>query len=106
MKLLDSLRQALRTKPCSYRTALCYVRGTVPHLRFQKRGVERGHRAIAEAAPATRTRLVGAGNGLRENPAPRHREEAAYGAALLAAVGCGAYPNLAGPGQLIPYAEG
>jgi sugar (pentulose or hexulose) kinase len=59
-----------------------------------------GYEAIARAGGGGKTRLVGAGNGLRENAVlaqcvaeefglplrlPPHREEAAYGAALLAA---------------------
>lgn len=63
--------------------------------------------------------LVGAGNGLRENPVlagiveaefgmplgrPAHREEAAYGSALLAAVGAGVQPTLAAAAALIRYA--
>ncbi len=63
-------------------------------------------------------RLVGAGNGLRENlllariigeefslpmQFPRHREEAAYGAALLAVVGAGLSPDLATAGRVIRY---
>jgi hypothetical protein len=34
---------------------------------------------------------------------PRHREETAYGAALLAAIGAGVYPDLAAAGRLIGY---
>jgi sugar (pentulose or hexulose) kinase len=64
--------------------------------------------------------LVGAGNGLRENPVlarvvaegmalplqvPLHREEAAYGAALLAAVGAGIFANLEAAGRLIHYGK-
>jgi sugar (pentulose or hexulose) kinase len=63
-------------------------------------------------------RLVGAGNGLRENAVlaglvsdafgmslrfPRHREEAAYGAALLAGVGAGMFSDLATAGRVIQY---
>ncbi len=59
-----------------------------------------GYEAIAREAGLSVSRLVGAGNGMRENPLlaelvskafglpltlPPHREEAAYGAALLAA---------------------
>jgi sugar (pentulose or hexulose) kinase len=61
---------------------------------------------IARVAGQTRRRLVGAGNGIRENPllskliadefgmtltTPAHREEAAFGAALAAAVGSGVF---------------
>jgi sugar (pentulose or hexulose) kinase len=63
-------------------------------------------------------RLVGAGNGLRENPVlseivqdayaiplllPRQQEEAAVGAALLAAVAVGFFPDLASAGPIIQY---
>jgi hypothetical protein len=34
---------------------------------------------------------------------PHHREEAAYGAALLAAVGAGLFPDLATAGGMIKY---
>ncbi|MBI2301773.1 MAG: hypothetical protein HYU66_22955 [Armatimonadetes bacterium] len=62
--------------------------------------------------------LVGAGNGLRENPVlarsvqtelglplafPAHREEAAYGAALVAAVGEGLQPDLHAAGRLLRH---
>jgi sugar (pentulose or hexulose) kinase len=61
------------------------------------------------------TRLVGAGNGLRENAIlaqivadafampmsfPSQREEAAHGAALIAAVGAGVFPDVARAGRL------
>jgi sugar (pentulose or hexulose) kinase len=65
------------------------------------------------------TRLVGTGNGLRENAVlascvehqfslplllPRHREEAALGAALTAAVGSQLFPDLADAGRsLVKY---
>lgn len=63
-------------------------------------------------------RLIGAGNGMRENPVlaeclahefampldvPQHREEAAFGAALLAAVGLGAIPDRQAAARLISY---
>jgi sugar (pentulose or hexulose) kinase len=79
-----------------------------------------GREAIARLGPPCR-RLVGAGNGLRANPVlaqaaadelglplafPRHREEAAFGAALLAAVGAGAYPDLAAAGRLVCLEQG
>src|SRR5262249_45278688 len=69
-----------------------------------------GYDRILEYSDQPRRHLVGAGNGLRENTVlagivaetfgmplsfPRHREEAAYGAALLAAVGAGLFPDLA-----------
>jgi sugar (pentulose or hexulose) kinase len=65
-------------------------------------------------------RLVGAGNGLRENPLlsrivmdafdmplvfPRHREEAAVGAAIVAAVGAGIFPDLASAGRVIQSSD-
>jgi ribulose kinase len=34
---------------------------------------------------------------------PRHREEAAYGAALIAAVGAGVFPDVARAGRLIRW---
>jgi sugar (pentulose or hexulose) kinase len=67
-----------------------------------------------------RGRLIGAGNGLRENAVlagivseafgltmlvPSHREEAAYGAALVAAVGGGVFADLRSAGRLIRYQE-
>jgi sugar (pentulose or hexulose) kinase len=66
------------------------------------------------------SRLVGAGNGLRENPLlsqivqdafamplvfPRQREEAAVGAALLAAAAAGFFSDLANAGRTIQYQE-
>lgn len=77
-----------------------------------------GYDLMVRQTGQPRVRLVGAGNGLRENPvlaqivadafqmpmnSPRHREEAAYGAALLAAVGAGIFPNLTTAGQIIRY---
>ena len=65
-----------------------------------------------------RARLVGSGNGIRRNPLlarilaarfamplamPQHAEEAATGAALLAAVATGELPDLAAAGRLIQY---
>ena len=66
----------------------------------------------------SRKTLVGSGNGIRLNPelkkvfearlgmemrVPAHREEASYGAALLAGVSCGALSDLAAAGGLIRY---
>jgi sugar (pentulose or hexulose) kinase len=73
---------------------------------------------IRRNAPGPWQRLVGAGNGLRANPllarivtdtfgmplsVPHHREEAAYGAALMAAVGAGIHSDWAAGGRLIRY---
>jgi sugar (pentulose or hexulose) kinase len=81
------------------------------------RSLRRGYSALLRHRDPART-LVGAGNGLRENPLladlvatefgltlmwPAHREEAAYGAALLAAVGASVQPDLATAGRLIGY---
>ncbi len=79
---------------------------------------QRGQEAIGQLTEKVRRRLVGSGNGLRENRVlaeivaselglplalPAHREEAAYGAALLAAVGAGIFPDLLSAGRLIRY---
>jgi sugar (pentulose or hexulose) kinase len=84
------------------------------------RTLRSGYERIAPHAGMPRTRLVGAGNGLRENPVlrqivgqafgmplvlPRHREEAAYGAALLAAVGSSLFPDLTAAGRINQYEE-
>ena len=65
-----------------------------------------------------RSRLVGAGNGIRKNPLlreilegtfgmpmaiPAHTEEAAFGAALLAAVGDGAFGSIREAGRVVRY---
>ncbi|MBM4049074.1 MAG: hypothetical protein FJ279_28575, partial [Planctomycetes bacterium] len=77
-----------------------------------------GYEQIRAVTGSACSRLVGAGNGLRENPAlaqvmsaefglplafPAHREEAAYGAALVAACGAGLWPDLATAGRVIRY---
>jgi sugar (pentulose or hexulose) kinase len=87
-------------------------------LEGMARAFRQGYEAVSRNAPRPRTCLVGAGNGLRENPLlasivarefglplvhPRHREEAAFGAALLAAVGCGTCPDLVSAGELVQY---
>jgi sugar (pentulose or hexulose) kinase len=89
-------------------------------LEGMARAFRGGYEAIVRQTGRTMTSLVGAGNGLRENPVlaqivaeemgmamrvPRHREEAAYGAALLAAVGTGACRDLTAAGQLIRYQD-
>jgi sugar (pentulose or hexulose) kinase len=84
------------------------------------RAFRTGFDTICSAAGRSCSRLVGAGNGMRENPLlaglvagefgipvgfPLHREEAAYGAALLAAVGAGIFPDLPSAGKLIRYTD-
>jgi sugar (pentulose or hexulose) kinase len=87
-------------------------------LEGMARAFRSGFNAIRPHLPAPPVRLIGAGNGLRANPllaelvagefqlpvvVPYHREEAALGAALMAAIGAGIFPNLAAAGQLIQY---
>jgi sugar (pentulose or hexulose) kinase len=89
-------------------------------LEGMARAFRTGYEAIGRYLPSPRRRLVGAGNGLRENAVlaeivarelglplavPLHREEAAFGAALLAAVGAGIVPNLAAAGRLVRHGE-
>jgi sugar (pentulose or hexulose) kinase len=77
-----------------------------------------GFTAIRAASGGSYDRLVGAGNGLRENAVlarcvaeqfgmpltlPRHREEAAFGAALVAGVGADVFPDMAAAGRLVRY---
>ncbi|HWY87082.1 MAG TPA: FGGY family carbohydrate kinase [Gemmataceae bacterium] len=77
-----------------------------------------GYELIVSQTGQVCRRLVGAGNGLRENAVlarlvgetfgllisfSRHREEAAYGAALLASVGAGVFPDVATAGSMIDY---
>jgi sugar (pentulose or hexulose) kinase len=88
-------------------------------LEGMARAFRAGYDAVARLGGG-KTRLIGAGNGLRENPVlarcvsdefglplrvPRHREEAAFGAALLAAVGAGVFPDLEAAGGLIRYSQ-
>jgi sugar (pentulose or hexulose) kinase len=78
-----------------------------------------GYESIRRHLPTPHRLLVGSGNGLRENTllagmiaeefglpleTPAHREEAAFGAALLAAVGAGIFPNLDAASRLIRLA--
>ncbi len=87
-------------------------------LEGMARAFRTGRDALAARLQQSPPRLVGAGNGLRENPLlanlveeefglaltmPRHREEAAFGAALTAAVGAGVFPDLDAAGRLIRY---
>jgi len=79
-----------------------------------------GYEKIRQVIGSPRSNLVGSGNGLRENPVfariladefglqvrfAAHREEAAYGAALLAAVGAKLFPDLDAAGKLIQYSS-
>jgi sugar (pentulose or hexulose) kinase len=87
-------------------------------LEGMARAFEGGYEEIAKYTRSPARHLVGSGNGLRENPVlaqtvaemfglpllfPRHREEAAYGAAVLAAAGAGLFPDLASAGRLIRF---
>jgi sugar (pentulose or hexulose) kinase len=87
-------------------------------LEGMARSFHGGYEVIVAETGQTCRRLVGAGNGLRENALlanlvteafgvplslARHREEAAYGAALLAAVGAGIFPDVATAGGMIDY---
>jgi sugar (pentulose or hexulose) kinase len=89
-------------------------------LEGMARAFHTGYGAIATRSDCPRRRLVGAGNGLRENPVlaqvvaeefglplvfPVHRDEAALGAALLAAVGAGVFPDLDAARRLIRYSS-
>jgi sugar (pentulose or hexulose) kinase len=80
-----------------------------------------GYERITRHADRRWGRLVGAGNGLRRNRVlarivaetfalplfvPAQREEAACGAALLAAVGAGVFPDLDSACRLVHYVAG
>lgn len=77
-------------------------------------------RAAGDAAPGTTQVVVGSGNALRKNPllrkivadragcavvVPGHREEAAFGAALLAGVEVEVWADLSRAAQSIRYAQ-
>ncbi len=79
-----------------------------------------GYGKIQTAAGGPRSRLVGAGNGLRQNAVlsqivaqtfglplrvPVHREEAACGAALIAGVGAGVFASVAEAARIVQYQE-
>jgi sugar (pentulose or hexulose) kinase len=89
-------------------------------LEGMARAFHEGYRLIQAATQSPCARLVGAGNGVRENPVlagiiseefglplavPAHREEAAFGAALTAALGAGVFPDLAAAGRVIQYQQ-
>ncbi len=88
-------------------------------LEGMARALKDGHEVVARRSGGVKPRLVGAGNGVRENgllarlvaeefgrpmEVPRSREEAAFGAALLAGVGAGVFPDVAAAGRLVRYA--
>jgi len=77
-----------------------------------------GYRSILASGNRPHRRVVAAGNAFRENDVlresvrdafglplafTRHREEAAFGAALTAAVGAGVFPSLEAAATLIEY---
>lgn len=89
-------------------------------LEGMARGFREGYDNLCAALGSEASVLVGAGNGLRENPVlaemvadefglplhvPRHREEAAFGAALVAAYGAGLFPSLQAAGHAVHYAN-
>lgn len=89
-------------------------------LEGMARGFREGYDNLRAALGTDAEVLVGAGNGLRENPllaklvaeefglplrVPRHHEEAAFGAALVAAFGAGVFPSLQAAGQAVHYAD-
>jgi sugar (pentulose or hexulose) kinase len=96
-------------------TPACLVRALFEGMARSFRG---GFEMMTRRTSQTPKRLVGAGNGLRESPIlakivaetfempllfPQHREEAAVGAALLAAVGAKIIPDLATAGRGIRF---
>jgi len=87
-------------------------------LEGMARSLAEGYRSITATEKRPRRRTVAAGNALRENAVlrehvreafglplffTRHREEAAFGAALMAAVGVGLFPSLEDAARLIEY---
>ncbi len=89
-------------------------------LEGMARSYREGYAPIEALLPDPPRYLVGAGNGLRENPVlrgmvadafglslalPAHAEEAAYGAALVAGVGAGIWPDLPTACRIIRYQE-
>ncbi len=87
-------------------------------LEGMARALHEGAQRIEKLLPKPRPILIGAGNGIRENPlfaeilarefdrpvrVPHHREEAAYGAAIVAAIGAGILPDFASAAKWIRY---
>jgi sugar (pentulose or hexulose) kinase len=85
-------------------------------LEGMARTFHRGYEIMVRNTGCRPSGLVGAGNGLRENPVlsrivmetfalplglPRHREEAAVGAALLTAVAAGVFDDVAAAGRIL-----
>jgi len=112
-------RPGLRASICGA-TATNFTPGHLTRavLEGMARTFRDGYDRITQHAGRPAIRLVGAGNGLRENAVlaqivadafampmrfPIHREEAAYGAALLAAIGAGVFPDVGRAGRLIRY---
>jgi sugar (pentulose or hexulose) kinase len=88
-------------------------------LEGMARAFRSGYDAIRAHLPAPPMHLIGSGNGIRENAllaesiaddfqlplaVPRHREEAAFGAALMAAIGAGIFPDQKTAARVIQYA--
>jgi len=87
-------------------------------LEGMSRSLAEGYQLIASTETRTHRRIVAAGNALRDNAVlrecvrnafglpmlfTRHREEAAFGAALTAAVGAEIFPTLEAAATLIEY---
>jgi sugar (pentulose or hexulose) kinase len=98
-------------------TPATFVRALLEGL---ARGLGEGYASTVRALGTPARRLVGAGNGLRENrllaalvaeelglplQVPAHREEAAYGAALVAGFGAGLWPDLGTAARVIQYEQ-
>lgn len=89
-------------------------------LEGMARGFAEGHDSIRRATGQPRSKLVGAGNGLRQNPVlsqlvadafglslhvPLHREAAAFGAGLIAGVGAGVFADVREAARVVRYQE-
>jgi sugar (pentulose or hexulose) kinase len=87
-------------------------------LEGMARALHEGAQRIEKMLTNPRPIVVGAGNGIRENSlfleilsrefgrpirVPHHREEAAYGAAIVAAIGAGLLPDFAAAKRWIRY---
>jgi len=89
-------------------------------LEGMARAFRSGYAQIRTHLAQSPANLVAAGNGMRENPLlveivaeefsmrvrlSVHREEAAYGAALLGVVGAGIFPDLDAAASVLRYAD-